>query len=99
MVIEYPLAAIDKHMVACMSGRRLDPDGMNARPIPTLQESVSEDMACAACEEDTVWEAPSHLGVALAVAWGPGLIHAMSSVGASIEWIDQKVYPFGLRLY
>jgi hypothetical protein len=55
VVIEYPLAAIDKHMVACVSGRRLDPDGLNARPTPTLQESVSEDMACATREEDTVW--------------------------------------------
>jgi hypothetical protein len=55
VVIEDPLAAIDKHMVAYMSGRWLDPDGLHARPTPTLQEGVSEDMACATREEDTVW--------------------------------------------
>jgi hypothetical protein len=55
VVIEDPLAATDKHMVAYMSGRWLDPDGLHARSTPTLQEGVSEDMACATREEDTVW--------------------------------------------
>jgi hypothetical protein len=90
VVIEDPLAAIDKHMVAYMSGRWLDPDGLHARPTPTLQEGVSEDMACATREKDTVWQGPSHLGVAFAIAWGSGLIHRMRSVGASIESIDLR---------
>jgi hypothetical protein len=55
VVIEDPLTAIDKHVVACMSGRGLDPDGLHARSTPTLQEGVSEDMARATREEDTVW--------------------------------------------
>jgi len=55
VVIENPLAAIDNHMVAYMSGRRLDPDGLHAMPTPTVQEGVSEDVACATREEDTVW--------------------------------------------
>ena len=55
VVIEDPLAAIDKYMVACMSGSWLDSDGLHARPTPTLQEGVGEDMACTTREEDTVW--------------------------------------------
>jgi hypothetical protein len=55
VVIENPLAAIDKHMVAYMSECWLDPDGLHARPTPTLQEGVSEDVTCATREEDTVW--------------------------------------------
>jgi hypothetical protein len=55
VVIEDPLAAIDKHMVADVSGRWLDPDGLRARPTPTLQEGISKDVACATREEDTVW--------------------------------------------
>jgi hypothetical protein len=55
VVIKDPPTAIDKHMVAPKSGCWLDPDGLRARPTPTLQEGVSEDMACAAREEDAVW--------------------------------------------
>jgi hypothetical protein len=55
VVIENPFAAIDKHMVAYMSGRWLDPDGLHAMPAPTVQEGVSEDVACATREEDAVW--------------------------------------------
>jgi hypothetical protein len=55
VVIEDPLAAIDKHVVAYMSGCWLDPDGLHSRPTPTLQEGVSEDVTCATREEDTVW--------------------------------------------
>jgi hypothetical protein len=55
VVIENPLAAIDEHMIAYMSGCWLDPDGLHTKPIPTLQEGVSEDMARAAREENTVW--------------------------------------------
>ena len=97
MVIEDPLAAIDKHMVAYMSGRWLDPDGLYARPTPTLQEGVGEDMACTTREEDTVWSGPSHLGVALAIAWGPGLIQEMPSVGASIESINARGRSYSSR--
>jgi hypothetical protein len=55
VVVEDPLAAIDKHVVAPISGRRPDPDGLHASSTPALQEGVSEDMACATGEEDTVW--------------------------------------------
>jgi hypothetical protein len=54
VVIENPLSAIDKHMVARMSGRWLDPDSLHPRSTPTLQEGVSKDVACAAREENTV---------------------------------------------
>jgi hypothetical protein len=54
VVLEDPLAAIDKHVVAPISGRGLDPDGSHASSTPTLQEGVGEDMACATREKDSV---------------------------------------------
>src|SRR5262249_19566185 len=55
VVIEDPLAAIDEHVVAPISGRGLDPDCPHTRRTPTLQEGVGEDVASAAREKDTVW--------------------------------------------
>src|SRR5262249_27092394 len=75
MVVEDPVAALDEHMISAISSGRLDPDGLHFGPGPTLQEGGSKDMACATREEDAIGQGPSHLGVAFAITWGPGLIH------------------------
>jgi hypothetical protein len=95
VVVEDPVPAIEKHMIAGVSGPRLYPDSFHLWPSPTFQECIGKDMACAACEEHAIRQCPPHHLIALSIAGCQRLIHSHRSLAAELR--KKKALPFAKR--
>ena len=75
VIIKHPIVRCDNDMVARETGIGPEPKRCHVRRAIALQNRISENVAGAACEKDTIGQSPPHRRVVLRIIFGSNPVH------------------------